>query len=202
MGFKMFKTDPSKDGYDAQLPPVEEPLAPKLMIENFGPPHSYMYSRSMLTAIGGFHIDAKLHGNEDWNCWLRLVFAGARIVPISQVGAFYRWHSNSMCRTRGVRIFAAEAETLWRTYRWTVANRSQSVRMGVEPRVLHQEIARGLYRRARRIHKGGRYLAALRVYWRSARPGGLYNPLLSGVLRLPMQMAMRTFNPTFRATRH
>ena len=39
-------------------------------------------------------------GVEDWDLWMRLVFAGCEVIPVFRIGAFYRLHPNSWSHQR------------------------------------------------------------------------------------------------------
>lgn len=190
LGVERFVNDPSLDGYGQYLPSVDGPLAPKLMLCNLGQPNGILCSRLMLASIGGFCTDGNVRGCEDWLAWLRLVFAGAEIVPIRRIGAYYREHPSSLSKNR-LGMVMAEAETFWRTYRWTVADPGRVVAMGGNVEDIHREIALELFHRAYHLREHSRYSASLRAYWRAILCGGLKTAPVWGIVKLIPHWAVR-----------
>lgn len=68
------------------------------------------FPRSMLDEIGFFDPDCPV---EDWDLWLRAVFAGWEVVAQQHPTALYRWSEGSKS-TDHSRVFAAEDEVLRR----------------------------------------------------------------------------------------
>jgi hypothetical protein len=197
MGFKRFVNDPSVDGYSEKLPPTDGSLGPKLMLGNMGQPNGILCSRSMLNSIGGFCTDASVRGCEDWYTWLRIVFAGAEIVPIQRVGAFYREHPDSLSKNKAG-MAAAHSEVLWRTYCWSLSNPRRVSDMGADLKAIHQEIARRLFGYAYNLRETGKYREAVRAFWHSFRAGGFQNPALSGIVKLFPHWMVHQLNPANR----
>jgi glycosyltransferase involved in cell wall biosynthesis len=184
MGFTRFIKAPSLDGDGEHLPRDNGSLVHQLMVGNLAPPHACMCSRSLLTSVGGF--DVQLKSCEDWDAWLRLVQAGAQIVPVRRVGAFYRQHTESMSRNL-LRMARCEAEVIRRTLQRTAGDPDQDI-----SKMLRKQLARKLFDAGHALRAQGDYGAALREYADSIRSGGLNRRALTGILKLaPHWMARR-----------
>jgi GT2 family glycosyltransferase len=59
---------------------------------------------SRLRALGGF--DERLRSGHDWDCWLRLIFAGARAGLVTEAYYDYRLHSGSLTADRSLALWA------------------------------------------------------------------------------------------------
>jgi GT2 family glycosyltransferase len=124
---------------------------------------------SRLHAIGGF--DERLRTGYDWDCWLRLIFAGARAGLVNRPYYNYRLHSGSLTASRrstlwdrvrllekarlNPQLSAPEREVLRRSLR---THRTRAARADVEAtlaggapraRLLRYAFARGIPARAR-----------------------------------------------------
>lgn len=95
MGWRPFEDDPAQPCGPDYIPPNRD-LVKSIFATNFGPPHVFLSPRATLMAISGF--DPALNGASDWDCWLRLVFAGAELATIPFVGAYYRQSPNQLSR--------------------------------------------------------------------------------------------------------
>jgi glycosyltransferase involved in cell wall biosynthesis len=156
-------------GRPTWLPP-REPLEARLLTANFGPPHGYLCSRAMLLAGGGF--DPTLRSCEDWDAWVNLVFAGATVVPVHEIGALYRQHPDSMSRNP-VEMSRARAEVLRRTLRRLrrsgvggSGRPARSLRAALRGRLAAESVDEAYWLRER-----GEYGAALVCYLRGLRGG-------------------------------
>jgi GT2 family glycosyltransferase len=89
---------------------------------------------SRLRAIGGF--DERLRTGSDWDCWLRLIFAGARAGLVTHAYYDYRLHSGSLTASR--------SSTLWDRVR--LLEKAQ-----LDPQLSGRE--RELLRRSLRTHR-------------------------------------------------
>jgi hypothetical protein len=94
-------------------PPPTITLADLAMGNRFAP-HSLLVRRDWLDRAGGF--DASLRACEDWDLWLRLVYAGCRIRTMpSQTVARYRVHGAQMTQ-QSERMRTAAVSTLDKLY--------------------------------------------------------------------------------------
>lgn len=84
-----------------------------LLHENLAPCNAYLCSREMVLQVGLF--EESLRSCEDWDLWLRLVFAGARLVLVPKVGAFYRDTPGSLSKNLP-RMLQTRTEVLLRTF--------------------------------------------------------------------------------------
>ena len=174
MGYAYFDgTRPVAADRPDGLPPRDGALEARLLTWNFGPPHSYLCSRVMLAANGGFDETLDSRGCEDWDAWIRLVVAGATVVPVHEIGAHYRQHPDSMSRN-AVAMARGRAEVLRRTLRRL--RRGDLGRGGLAPTTLRAEVRRGLgdayMDAAYWLRERGEYGAALVSYVRSLRSRG------------------------------
>jgi glycosyltransferase involved in cell wall biosynthesis len=94
MGWKQFWNDIHEPATDI-FPPTIEPVA-ALLRNNPGPPHIFLSPRKTLEAIGGW--DPNLSGTSDWDCWFRQLFAGADLVGVPFIGAYYRQSPGQLSR--------------------------------------------------------------------------------------------------------
>lgn len=116
---------------------------------------------SMLSELGGFTTDLYL---EDWDLWLRAVFAGWRIVDSPTPHALYRQVVATKSSDRG-RVFAGEREVLRRVaQRPDLGPRERDYLQrrlaGDSPRKLHDEAETAL--------RAGDYPRARQLFTRSA----------------------------------
>ena len=58
--------------------------------------HAVLIRRSLLEQIGGF--DENLIIIEDWDCWLRLAYAGCKMSWVKDIVCSYHFHSNQMTK--------------------------------------------------------------------------------------------------------
>jgi GT2 family glycosyltransferase len=113
MGYVHFDaSQPVAAGRADGLPPRDGPLEARLLLSNLGPPHAFLSPRRLLLATGGF--DPTLRACEDWDAWIKLIFAGATVVPVHEVGAHYRQHPHSMSRN-AAEMARARVQVLRRT---------------------------------------------------------------------------------------
>jgi glycosyltransferase involved in cell wall biosynthesis len=185
MGARTFERDDLLAVGKEWLPPVGRHLEAKLLEINFGPPHMFLCSRSMLLAVGGF--DTKMVFCEDWDLWHRLVFAGIEVVAVPRIGAFYRRHSGSMSRNR-LRMAKFKAEVLRRALTWIANNPERAAAIagsaGALSKTIQEKLAEELFDAGYILRNEGQYLAALRQYCDSIRSGGMNILALSGILKL------------------
>jgi glycosyltransferase involved in cell wall biosynthesis len=138
MGCRLFERE--QEWGEERLPPDRSELSQHILVSNPMPPHAYFSSRSMVVAHGAF--DRGLKSHEDWDLWLRLLFAGAEAVRVPLAGAYYRQHPQSMSRNLA-RMAETRAEVLRRTLERAVANPSRVRQFGADPEELVRRL-RGL----------------------------------------------------------
>ena len=113
MGCRAFQDDPAK-AEEEWLPPALPALLPWFIGKNCGPPNCFLTRTAMVREVGGF--DEKLAGCEDWDLWLKLALGGAELVPVPQVGAYYRRHGASFS-SGTMRMLADRVRVLLRLHR-------------------------------------------------------------------------------------
>jgi glycosyltransferase involved in cell wall biosynthesis len=96
---------------DVLVPPGD--AFPLLIHDNPAPPNAYLCSRALVNAVGRF--EGSLRSCEDWDLWVRMALAGATLVTVPQVGAFYRQTPGSMS-TDHERMLVTRTEVLLRTH--------------------------------------------------------------------------------------
>ena len=74
-----------------------------------------LLERSLFESVGGF--DESLRQGEDWELWLRLVFAGHRVAHQPQPLALYRWSTEGLS-SQTETFHAVEYEILRRVLDW------------------------------------------------------------------------------------
>jgi len=55
--------------------------------------------KSEFIEVGGYDDKIPVHGNEDWELWLKMIFAGKRFYYLKEIGYEYRVLNNSLSRT-------------------------------------------------------------------------------------------------------
>jgi GT2 family glycosyltransferase len=185
MGYAHFDDDHPIDPGRVQGLPPPEPLEAleALLTTNLGPPHAFLASRDMLRAIGGF--DPTLRACEDWDVWVRLVVAGATLVPVREVGAHYRQHPTSMSRNRVV-MTRTRAEVLGRNLQRLRRGRlggtdeaARALRIAVRQFLAGQCVDAAYW-----LREHGEYGAAFMHYLRGLYRGGDVRVALMGVCKL------------------
>ncbi len=83
--------------------PEGQAWLPQLFLSTL-PVHSYLFPRQLLEKVNGF--DETLRHSEDWDLWLRLAIAGARLNYRGEIGSYYRQHSDTMSSDRFGMIYA------------------------------------------------------------------------------------------------
>lgn len=183
MGYRTF--------IDAESPTVDRPMindaSPglRLLTTNLAPPHAYLSSRAAVLACGGFNV--RLDSCEDWDLWLRLVFAGAELIPVQRIGAYYRQHPQSMSRNLG-RMARANAQVL-QSVRELLDRHPERVRqLGGEPSELRlrltdlitqERLDAGYHFREQRM-----YREAIRQLALSIRQGRFTASVVAGAVKL------------------
>jgi glycosyltransferase involved in cell wall biosynthesis len=89
------------------------PVLPRLIHGNPAPTHAHLVPRALVEAVG--HFEESLRSCEDWDLWLRLAIAGAELIAVPQVAAYYRQMPGSMS-TNHERMLATRTEVLLRGY--------------------------------------------------------------------------------------
>lgn len=185
MGNRHFANETDLESGLTKLPPRADDLTPVLLYMNFGPPHSYLCRRLSVLLTEGF--DGTINTAEDWDLWIRLVWAGARIVPIYRIGAYYRQHSASASRNRA-RMAMMSAEVLRRTLRHIAAEPDVVVRMGSDPelltRAVQQQLAGYLLDAGYFLRQDNQYVLAASQYYACLRNSGCTPRPLLGLCKL------------------
>lgn len=118
MGCRAFHDDPAK-AEEEWLPPALPALLPWFIGRNCGPPHCFLTRTEMVREVGGF--DEELAGCEDWDLWLKLALAGAELIPVARIGAYYRRHGASFSSST-TRMLADRVRVLLRLHRRLLDN--------------------------------------------------------------------------------
>lgn len=78
------------------IPAFSDPLE-ALLLQNFAPVHSYLFSKKAIESVGGFSTDTRTRGGcEDYDLLLRLVVAGIGFVTVHKLGVVYYRYTDSM----------------------------------------------------------------------------------------------------------
>lgn len=93
---------PLADECTPQLPHVTTPPMRGLIHGNIGPVHAFLAPTDLLRTIGGFRTD--LRACEDWDCWVRMVAAGASFVVVPRVVALYRDTPESLSKNHALML--------------------------------------------------------------------------------------------------
>jgi glycosyltransferase involved in cell wall biosynthesis len=195
MGNRHFENQADLTSGLTKLPPRAKNLTTVLLYMNFGPPHGYLCRRLSVLMTSGF--DSTVNTAEDWDMWIRLVWAGAQIVPIHRIGAFYRQHPGSASRN-WARMAMMSAEVLRRTLRRIAAEPDVVVRMGGDPGLLtgliQEELAVHLLDAAYYLRQDNHYLQAASNYYASLRESGLRSRSFFGLCKLIPHKVLRELN--------
>jgi glycosyltransferase involved in cell wall biosynthesis len=193
MGFRKFETDPATGEWADSYPPEERPLARRLIFENLAPPHAFLCPRSLVEAAGGF--DRRwTNGCEDWDLWMRLALAGAEVVPVPRVGAFYRRYEGSMSMRRA-RMYWMSAHLLLQARRQVQArpDRLRAWELTYPDVVRRQQplLQEAFLGAAYNLRKEGCYARCLGNYLQSIYWTGWSGEALQGLMKLPAQWLLR-----------
>lgn len=141
-------------------PPNEQRQA--ILQSNFVSPMS-LFPRSMIDRIGS--VDPGLRLAEDWDFWIRAIYAGFSIAWQPRPLALYRWSTDGLSGQREA-CYAAERDVLSR-----VANRPdlRPAERALVARRLAAPSPRGILTDAETALRAGRYRAAARDYRAAAR---------------------------------
>ena len=145
-----------KTRYRGGFPKPEEQRR-AILEQNFVSPLS-LFSRGLLDEVGPF--DEERRRAEDWDFWIRAIFAGRRVTLQPRPTALYRWGSESLSSARDA--MDADVEAVLRR----VAERDDLTgeeRAYVERR-LSGPSPRELSRAGDRALRAGRYREAARAY--------------------------------------
>jgi GT2 family glycosyltransferase len=171
-------------------------LRPALFRSNLGPPHSYLSSRSMIQRCGGF--DTRLKSCEDWDAWVRLVFAGAELVIVERYGAYYRQHPHSMSRNF-LRMAQTRVEVMSRIRQRARTDPQLIRRLGDDParlrRQLRDFIAQEYFEAGYHLREQGDYLSALRQFALSVWKGRPKAEAIGGACKLLPHRLLRALSP-------
>lgn len=184
MGSRFFEDEADLATGFERTPPDAASFAAALMRGNPGPPHSYMASRSMMLKIGGF--DRSLKSCEDWDAWARLIFAGASVVPIAKVGAYYRQHPASMSRN-ALRMAQTASEVVRRNLQRMNASPQRLLELGCDAAMARKHAVDRLveeYLNAAYYHRlNGEFSLAMKCHRDALAVGGLRSESLRLALK-------------------
>lgn len=112
-GWRKFAAAPHEPLEPDRFPAGGDPF-PRLIHDNLAPPNAYLVPRPLAERLGGFTVDRAIYACEDWDFWLRAALAGAELVAVAHVGAYYRVAPGSMSANRP-RMLETRVEILMRT---------------------------------------------------------------------------------------
>jgi glycosyltransferase involved in cell wall biosynthesis len=169
MGHRFFGVDCDEAGAVDVTPVAARPSLPSLVHFNPAPVHSYLSSRRAVDAVGGFEL--MLRACEDWDLWLRLALAGAELIHVPQIGAYYRRYPGTMSGDRQ-RMLSARTEVLLRAHEQVLRIPALTERWGADV----MQAAFRLRRRWMVQFPEARYTARLSEAIRQMRQRGLRLP--------------------------
>lgn len=139
-----------------------------------------LFPRAMLDDVNGF--DETLRFREDWDFWLRAVFAGWQVVEQPVPHALYRWSATA--KTTKVEGYAAEDEILRRA-RQREGERLSAEELAYLTRRLDAGSPRLLIIRAEAALRSGDHGQARRLLWQASQlqPADRKLKLKAGSLR-------------------
>lgn len=92
-GYEVFDSGGGQVFYSESVDPVMLRRAERRLLgENFIPPSSALVSRDSILAVGGFDEDPRIQHAEDWDLWIRLLFAGLSFDFTGSITMRYRRH--------------------------------------------------------------------------------------------------------------
>ncbi|HEX8325551.1 MAG TPA: glycosyltransferase [Tepidisphaeraceae bacterium] len=75
-----------------------------IAVQNVAPPVCYMFGTQTVRDAGGFDVDSRLYGHEDWALLLKLASGGEKFVRVDHCVAQYRLSDTSMSITGAQRM--------------------------------------------------------------------------------------------------
>jgi hypothetical protein len=94
MGYSSFAISPDQPTKTTAA--ESESFLPHIIRRNPGVPHCYLTPATLVRQVGGFCRELKYF--EDWDFWCQIALAGAQLVPIDFIGAYYRRHADAQSR--------------------------------------------------------------------------------------------------------
>ena len=186
MGWRPFEDDPARPCGPDCLPPQKDLIKP-ISVSNLGSPPVFLSFCTTLMETGGF--DPGLNGTSDWDCWLRLLFAGADLTTIPFVGAFYRQSPNQLSRNH-LHMDEQRAFVANKLVKMSVGNPGRMLEWGLDTRseiaelrrlAAHELLNAGYLRR-----KNGDLRRAAWHYWAAIR-NGVWSAGVRGLLKPPVR---------------
>jgi glycosyltransferase involved in cell wall biosynthesis len=185
LGFRTFDSEAPACGQTQRVRPYAGPLAARLLRENLAPVHAWLCPHERVRAAGGF--EPGLAACEDWDLWLRLALAGADVVAVPRVGAYYRRYPGSMS-SDPVRMARARAAVLERARRRLRETPEFCRRWQVDPgdadQALRRDIRDELLDAAYLLRQARDYRGAFCDYLGSLRRGTWSGTAVLGIAKL------------------
>jgi GT2 family glycosyltransferase len=178
MGWRLFENDPLKDERPDHLPEAKTITLSYLIQQNPAPVHAFLCPRQLVCQVGCF--EESLRSCEDWDLWIRLLLAGAKVVTVPRVGAYYRRYAGTMSTNKGD-MLEARTEVLLRTHR-------QIIRDAAADGPLHRELLLAECRVLRRVLAQSRSRRLIRAL------GGSIQQLRKRGVRQPCSSAKRALD--------
>lgn len=94
MGSRTFDSNMPAKGRTNPVSRYPGLLAARLLHENIAAVNAWLCPRKRVLDVGGF--DVSVPACEDWDLWLRLALAGAELVAVPRIGAYYRRYAGSL----------------------------------------------------------------------------------------------------------
>lgn len=159
----------------------------QLFLHNLNAPVAFLPSRKMVQAVGGFDPSPEVDACEDWELWMRLIFAGAQLRPVHEVGAFYRQHPTSHSSNK-IKMKRSRSNVRFRT-RQAMKGREQWLRgLGLDHAEIHRRLTRLMQAEhqdaAYWLRQEGKYREAFVHYYRSMSRSKINSIAIVGMLKL------------------
>ncbi|CAN5207283.1 hypothetical protein BH11PLA2_BH11PLA2_44400 [soil metagenome] len=183
MGWRPFVNDVAEPATES-LPNCKTPVA-ALLEHNPGPPATMLLPRQTLERIGG--VDVTLKSVEDWDLYVRALFAGTDLVAVPFVGAYYRQSPMQMSKNELV-MTENMARVLARLADLAARHPDRLREWGLDPATavakFRHRTASEYAHLAHQYRQRGDHRLAAKQYWQCMAYGRtIYG--LKGLLKLP-----------------